>query len=145
MPWSVWCGKDIKYLGLKIWGEQWSVILLSPALSHYITILQCNITISKKALNQVSEFRYLGSIFTKDGKLGREIETRIQKANNINYQTAPILKHQNVTMQTKKKLIDALHYATNAKHGHFLKAINVKSHHVRWDVYAMLQTKQERQ
>ena len=42
-------------------------------------------------LKQVKEFKYLGSIFTEDGRMNREIENRIQKANNVSYQLAPLL------------------------------------------------------
>jgi len=42
-----------------------------------------DITINNTALKQSKEFKYLGSIFTDDGKLDREIETRVQKANSV--------------------------------------------------------------
>ena len=43
-----------------------------------------NIHIDDQPLKQVNEFRYLGSIFAEDGRLNREIESRIKKANTIN-------------------------------------------------------------
>ena len=36
-----------------------------------------NINIDGTTLKQVCEFKYLGSIFTEDGRLNREIETRV--------------------------------------------------------------------
>ena len=40
-----------------------------------------NIKINDTNLKQVKEFKYLGSIFTADDRMNREIENRIQKAN----------------------------------------------------------------
>ena len=40
-------------------------------------------------LKQVSEFKCLGSIYTADRRLDREIETRCQKANAVSYQLSP--------------------------------------------------------
>ena len=36
-----------------------------------------DVTISQTQLKQVREFKYLGSVFTEDGRIDREIETRI--------------------------------------------------------------------
>jgi hypothetical protein len=43
-----------------------------------------NIHIDDQLLKQVNEFKYLGSIFAEDGRLNREIESRVKKANTIN-------------------------------------------------------------
>ena len=48
-----------------------------------------DVTINQAQLKQVREFKYLGSVFTEDGKIDREIETRCQKANAVSYQLAP--------------------------------------------------------
>ena len=63
-------------------------------------------------LKQVREFKYLGSIFTEDGRLNREIETRVQKANSVSYQLAPLLRHPNIPMETKAKLINSIFIPT---------------------------------
>ena len=55
----------------------------------------------------VPVFKYLGSIFTEDGRMNREIENRIQKAKNVSYHLAPPLKHSDVTMETKSKIINS--------------------------------------
>ena len=52
--------------------------------------------------------KYLGSIFTEDGRLDREIETRIQKANSVSYQLAPLLRHPCIPTETKAKLINTI-------------------------------------
>ena len=70
------------------------------------------ISINGIQLKQAAEFKYLGSIFTENGKLDREIETRCQKANAVSYQLAPLLKHPNIPMSTKAKLINAIFLPT---------------------------------
>ena len=44
-----------------------------------------DININGTQLKQTNEFKYLGSMFTENGKLDREIETRCQKANAVSY------------------------------------------------------------
>ena len=70
------------------------------------------ISINGTQLKQAAEFKYLGSIFTENGKLDREIEIRCQKANAVSYQLAPLLKHPNIPMNTKAKLINAIFLPT---------------------------------
>ena len=67
-----------------------------------------SININDKPLQQVQEFKYLGSIFTEDGKLDREIETRCQKANNITFLIGPLLSHPAIPMKAKKTIISAI-------------------------------------
>ncbi|KAI8516720.1 hypothetical protein Bbelb_053010 [Branchiostoma belcheri] len=70
------------------------------------------ITVNGQPLKQTTEFKYLGSIFTEDGKMDREIETRIQKANSVSYQLAPLLKHPSMSMDIKAKLINTIFVPT---------------------------------
>ena len=57
-------------------------------------VLKClNTEIKGQSLNQVKEFKYLGSMFTEDGKTDREIEARIHEANTVLYQLAPLIQH----------------------------------------------------
>ena len=51
-------------------------------------------------------------MFTENGKLDREIETRCQKANAVSYQLAPLLKHPSISTSTKAKLINAIFLPT---------------------------------
>ena len=71
-----------------------------------------NIQINDQTLKQVREFKYLGSIFTSDSRMDREIETRIQQANNITYQLTPILKHPAIPVETKRQIINAIFIPT---------------------------------
>ena len=71
-----------------------------------------NIKINDTNLKQVKEFKYLGCIFTEDGRMNREIENKIQKANNVSYQLAPLLKHSDIPMETKGKIINSIFLLT---------------------------------
>jgi len=44
----------------------------------------CNIVVNDEYLEQVDEFVYLGSMFTRDGKTDRDIERRVNAGNSIN-------------------------------------------------------------
>ena len=61
---------------------------------------------------RVKEFKHLGSIFTEDGRMNTEIEHRIQMANNVSYQLAPLLKHSDIPMETKSKIINSIFLPT---------------------------------
>ena len=71
-----------------------------------------NIKINDTNLKQVKELKYLGSIFTEDGRLNRKIENRTQKANNVSYQLAKLLKHSDIPMETKRKIINSIFVQT---------------------------------
>ena len=68
--------------------------------------------IDRNELKQATEFKYLGSIFTNNGRIEREIEVRCQKANTISYQLAPLLKHNSIPMSIKAKLINTIFLPT---------------------------------
>ncbi|GFS27568.1 reverse transcriptase-like protein [Elysia marginata] len=68
--------------------------------------------IEGNALLNATEFKYLSSIFTKNGRIDREIEVRCQKANSISYQLAPLLKHESIPIATKAKLINSIFLTT---------------------------------
>jgi len=74
--------------------------------------VDCEILVNNSKLKQVREFKYLGSLFTDDGKIAREIETRCQKANNVTYQLGPLLTHPVIPMETKRRLINAIFVPT---------------------------------
>ena len=71
-----------------------------------------NMKINDTNLKQVKEFKYLGNMVTKDDRMNREIENRLQKANNFSYQLAPLLKHSDIPMETKRKIINSIFLPT---------------------------------
>jgi hypothetical protein len=70
------------------------------------------IYVEGEEIKQTNEYKYLGSVFTQDGKFDREIEVRIQKANVISYQLAPLLKHRHIPIKTKQQLINCIFIPT---------------------------------
>jgi hypothetical protein len=63
------------------WDFGWLLILLNKPVKNI-------------KLKQVPEFKYLGSIFTEDGKMERENETKChQKAKTVIYQISPLPRH----------------------------------------------------
>ena len=47
-----------------------------------------------------------------DSGINREIENRIQKANNVSYQLALLLKHSDIPMETKSKIMNSIFVPT---------------------------------
>ena len=76
------------------------------------TLGTLNIKINDTNLKQVKEFKCLCSLFAEDGGMNREIENRIQKANNVSYQLARLLKHSDIPMETKSKIINSIFQPT---------------------------------
>ena len=70
------------------------------------------INIGWNILKQTREFKYLGSMFSEDRRLDREIETHCQKSNAVFYQLAPLLRHKNIPVSIKAKLISAIFLPT---------------------------------
>ena len=70
-------------------------------------------SVSLTPLIQVFRGRPLGNIFKEDGRMNREIENRIQEANNVSYQLASLLKHPDIPMGTKSKIDMVTHNNNN--------------------------------
>ena len=72
------------------------------------TIGKLSISIGKKYLHQTVEYKYLGSIFSENGKMNREIRVRIQRANSVIYQLLTLMQHWNIPMETNAKVISSI-------------------------------------
>ena len=59
----------------------------------------------------LSSSKYLGSIFTQDGRLERG-RNRTQKGNVVCYELALLLKHTSIPMETNAKLINSIFTST---------------------------------
>jgi hypothetical protein len=54
-------------------------------------------------------------------KRGLAVETRIQKVNKISYLLAPLLQHPEISIPSKRQIINSIlfqPYVMEAKHGH---------------------------
>jgi hypothetical protein len=69
---------------------------------------QIHLKIENEDIQRTNIFIYLDSIFTEDGKTDREIETRIRNANNVSYLLAPLLKHTEMYIPTKRQMIKCI-------------------------------------
>ena len=70
------------------------------------------IKINQNTLKQAKEFKYLGSLFTENGQMDREIEIRCQNTNAVSYQLAPLLRHKNIPVSIITKLINTIFIPT---------------------------------
>ena len=70
--------------------------------------IQCNIELDGQTLKQVEKFKYLGSIFVREGGCKEDVKTRCLKASQVFYQLSPILGHKEITMTTKTQIIKAV-------------------------------------
>jgi hypothetical protein len=64
-----------------------------------------NITIENDSIKQTNEFKYLGTVFSEDGKIDKEID-------QILGQLTPLLQHRTIPMITKKHLIQSIFIPT---------------------------------
>jgi len=65
----------------------------------------CSITVNNTALEQVSQYKYLGSWITEDGKCKMDIKTRIGMAKNAFWKHKELLRG-NINLQTKKRMLN---------------------------------------
>ena len=69
---------------------------------------ECVIKIGDECLEQVNEYVYLGSLFSREGKCDLEIERRKMAGNRMNGVLRPITSSQNVSMKAKTLLHKAI-------------------------------------
>jgi len=69
------------------------------------TAIPNNIKMDGEALKQVSKFKYLGSIFTEDGKNKEDTIQRIKEAKVMFNSKKQILCSKNLSLEMTKKLI----------------------------------------
>lgn len=62
-----------------------------------------NISIQGETVQAVSEFKYLGSIITQDGRCTREINNRLNMAKRAFYEKKQLLTSNGLTIDTKKQ------------------------------------------
>ena len=67
--------------------------------------IQCDIELYGETLKQVEKFKYLGSIFVREGGCKEDVKTRCLKASQVFYQFSPILGHKEITMTTNTQII----------------------------------------
>ena len=74
--------------------------------------IQCDMELYGETLKQIGQFKYLGSIFVREGACKHDVKTRCVKANKSFYQRSTILGHKEVSMTTKTQVIKAVFIPT---------------------------------
>ena len=69
---------------------------------------ECVIQVQNEELEQVNEYVYLGSMFTRDGRCESDIERRKTAGTKVNGALRPIMKSRNVSIPAKKLLHQAI-------------------------------------
>jgi len=69
----------------------------------------CSITVNNTALEQASQYKYLGSWITEDGKCEMDIKTRIGMAKDAFWKHTELLRG-NINLQTKKRMLNCYVY-----------------------------------
>ncbi len=70
--------------------------------------IQCDIELDGEKLKMVEQFKYLGSIFFREGDCKEDVKTRCLKAAQVFYQLSPILGHKEISMTTKTHFVKAV-------------------------------------
>ena len=71
--------------------------------------IQCDIELDGETLKQVEQFKYLESIFVREGGRKEDVKTRCLKASRVFYQLSPIFEHKEITMTTKTRHKGGIH------------------------------------
>ncbi|KAG7300726.1 hypothetical protein JYU34_015052 [Plutella xylostella] len=64
-------------------------------------VTECEITIENERVEQVNEFVYLGSLFTRDGKCEGDIERRVKAGNKVNGALHSFMGSQSVSQKAR--------------------------------------------
>ena len=69
--------------------------------------IQCDIELDGEVLKHVEQFKYLGSIFVREGGgvCKEDVKTRCLE---VFYQRSPIIGHKEISMTTKTHIINAV-------------------------------------
>ena len=67
--------------------------------------MQCNIKVNGEYLEQVTSYRYLGSIVTEDGRSEVEIKTRIAMAKKAFWKMKEVTRGQ-VNLTARKRILN---------------------------------------
>ncbi len=80
-------------------------------------ILECKIWLGRERMEEVNEFKYLGTILCKHGSMEGEIRERTVKGRQVTSALERVMKGRNVSMSVKKGvrnsvILPALSYAS---------------------------------
>ena len=94
--------QQFKHYGMRISRDKTEVMVTSREP------IQCDIELYRETLKQVEQFKYLGSIFVREGGCKEDVKTSCLKASHVFHQLSPKLGHKEITMTTKTQIIKAV-------------------------------------
>lgn len=107
---------------LKNWEEKLKEMnmIINPNKSKILHVtknkeqnLDLNITIQEEKLEVVEQYKYLGTMFSKSGKISEEIKNRVKSATNIYYSiNRTIIGKKEITAKTKLQVYNAIYKPT---------------------------------
>jgi len=71
-----------------------------------------NISLKRNRIEQINQFKYLGSIIDNEGRSKKEIENRIGQAKKVFLLKSKLLTSKNVDLKTRKRLIKTYVWST---------------------------------
>jgi len=74
--------------------------------------LKINISLKGNRIEQLNQFKYLGSIISNDGRSKKEIKSRIEQAKKAFLLKNKLLTSKNVDLRTRKRLIKTYVWST---------------------------------
>ena len=78
--------------------------------------IQCDIELDGETLRQVEQFKYIGSIFVREGGYQEDVKTRCIKVAQVFYLLSAIFGHKVFSMTTKTQIIKAVFAPTLRYH-----------------------------
>ena len=105
-----------KQLGMKINIKKSRAMVVSKKPNSS----KINIAIDGQHIEQVTSYRYLGSLITEDGRSEKEIKRRIMMAKTTFTNTRTLLSCRGINLKTRLRAINVTsgrHYSMEQRHG----------------------------
>ncbi len=72
------------------------------------SVAGCRIMLGSKEMEEVNEFKYLGTVLCKHGGMEGEIRARVMKGRSVVGSLAGVMKGRNVSMEVKRGLRNSI-------------------------------------
>ncbi len=72
------------------------------------TVARCRVVLGSEKMEEVSEFKYLGTVLCKHGGMEGEIRERVMKGRSVVGSIAGVMKGRNVFMDVKRGLRNSI-------------------------------------
>lgn len=72
----------------------------------------CNIVLNNEKIEQVEKFVYLGSLFSRDGKIDEELDRRINEGKKVIGRAGPVIRSKNISNKAKMAIHNSIFVPT---------------------------------